>query len=162
MNYNLYSELNKNISFSRAQSEHIMQPNMLNPQGTIHGGELMKIMDNTAGIVGRKHCKGRLVTRRFDDIEFHKPVNTGDIVTVIGQLIYVGRSSMEIVIHIYVHDIIDFDNPKLAVSAFTTMVHLVDWVPNKVPELVVSTKEEEMLYKLGKKKHLEIKQKINS
>lgn len=161
MNYNLYSELNKNISFSRAQSELIMQPNMLNPQGTIHGGELMKIMDNTAGIVGRKHCKGRLVTRRFDDIEFHKPVNVGDIITVIGQLIYVGTSSMEIVIHMYVHDLVDFSNPKLAVSGFTTMVHLEDWQPSKVPALKVTTKEEEILYKIGEKKHLEIKQKIN-
>ncbi|MDR7871309.1 MAG: hotdog domain-containing protein [Tissierellaceae bacterium] len=161
MNYNLYNDLNKNISFARVHTEMLMQPNQLNPQGTIHGGEIMKIVDTVAGMVGRKHCKGTLVTRRLDDIEFHKPIKVGEIITVIGQLIYVGTSSMEIVVQVYVHDLNDFSNPKLAVSSFVTMVHLVDWTPAKVPELVVNSKEDKILYEIGEKKHKEIRQKFN-
>lgn len=162
MNIDLYYDLNKNISFPRAESEFLIQAPQLNPQGMAHGGEMMKILDTTAGIVGRKHCKGRLVTKRFDDIIFHKPINLGDIITVIGQLIYVGNSTMEIMANIYVHDLNDLDNPQLAISSFVTMVHLVDGKPAKVPELVVQTKEDEILYKIGEKKHLEIRQKIDS
>lgn len=162
MSFDLYYDLNKNISFARAESQFIIQPNQLNPQGKAHGGELMKILDTIAGITGRKHCKGALVTGRFDDIEFHRPVNLGDIITVIGQLIYVGNSTMEIMANIYVHELDDISNPKLAVSSFVTMVHLKDWKPAKVPGLIVTTKEEEILYSIGEKKHLEIKQKINN
>ena len=162
MNYDLYYDLNKNISFARAESELLIQPNQLNPQGTAHGGELMKILDTVAGMTGRKHCKGTLVTKRFDDIEFHRPINLGDLITAIGQLAYVGRSTMEIIANIYVHDLNDLSNPKLAVSSFVTMVHLIDWTPSKVPELNITTKEEEILYKIGEEKHLEIKQKINN
>lgn len=158
----LYNELNKNISFPRSQTELVMQPYMLNPQGTIHGGELMKLMDNAAGIVARKHSKGKVVTGRFDDIEFHKPVHVGDVITVIGQLIYVGTSSMEILIQVYVHDLKDFDNPVLALSAFTTMIHIVDWIPSKVAKLEVTSKEEEILYRLGERKSKEIKEKIKN
>lgn len=162
MKYNLYEELNKNISFARVQSELIMQPHLLNPQGTIHGGELMKMMDNVAGMVGRKHCKGMLVTARFDDIEFHQPVRSGNMITIIGQLIYVGTASMEIMVQIYVHDLMNFSKPDLCTSAFVTMVHMVDWKPHKAPELVVQTKEEEILYQLGQKKSKEIKEKIKN
>lgn len=161
MNTDLYYHLNKNISFARAESELLIQPNQLNPQGTAHGGELMKILDTIAGIVGRKHCKGRLVTKRFDDIVFHKPIKLGEIVTAIGQLAYVGNSTMEIMANLYVHDVNDFSNPKLAVSSFVTMVHLADWTPAKVPALKVTTKEEEIIYKIGEKKYMEIKEKIN-
>ena len=161
MNTDLYYHLNKNISFARAESELLIQPNQLNPQGTAHGGELMRILDTIAGMVGRKHCKGKLVTKRFDDIVFHKPIKLGEIVTAIGQLAYVGNSTMEIMANLYVHDVNDFSNPKLAVSSFVTMVHLVDWTPAKVPALKVTTKEEEIIYKIGEKKHMEIKEKIN-
>ena len=162
MKYNLYEELNKNISFARVQSELIMQPHLLNPQGTIHGGELMKMMDNVAGMVARKHAKGMVVTGRFDDIEFHKPVRSGDMITIIGQLVYVGTSSMEIMVNIYLHDLINFSKPDLCTSAFVTMVHLVDWKPHKIPELIVKTKEEETLYEIGQKKYKEIKEKIKN
>lgn len=160
MNYNLYKELKKNITFPRVESEFLLQHNQLNPQGTAHGGELMKMMDTVAGIVARKHCKGKVLTKRLDDVEFHKPIYVGDVITAIGQLLYVGRSSMEIVVQIYVHDLADFSNPVLATSAFVTMVHIVDWTPSKVPELAVKSKEDQILYEIGEEKHKEIRKKI--
>lgn len=161
MNYNLYKEINENISFARVESEFLMQPDQLNPQGTIHGGEIMKTMDTIAGIAARKHCKGKVVTRRLDDVEFFKPIEVGDVITIIAQLIYVGTSSMEILVQIYLHDLMDFSNPQLATSAFVTMIHLVDESPHKVPKLVVKSNEDKILYDLGEKKHKEIRQKIN-
>ncbi|MFY9286520.1 MAG: acyl-CoA thioesterase [Tissierellaceae bacterium] len=160
MNYDLYHELNKNISFARATSEYIMHPNQLNPQGSIHGGELIKIMDMVAGIVARKHSRGMVLSKRLDDIVFHKPVYLGDLVTVIGQLIYVGRSSMEIMVQIYRTKVSDSLDPELVVSGFVTMVHLVDDTPSQVPGLVVNSKEERILYELGKKRHQEIREKL--
>ena len=162
MNYNLYKELNDNISFARTESEFLMQPDQMNPQGTVHGGEIMKTMDTIAGIVARKHCKGKVVTRRLDEVEFYKPIEIGDIITVIAQLIYVGTSSMEIVVQIYLHNLKDFSNPQLATSSFVTMIHLVDEKPHKVPKLVATSDEDKILYDLGEKIHKEIRVKIKN
>ena len=151
--------MTNNISFSRAETCLIMEPRHSNPHGNVHGGELMKIMDNTAGIAAAKHAKGTVVTARVDEIVFHKAIHIGDIVTCIGQLSYVGKTSMQIMVSIVVHELDNYSEPKTALTAFFTMVHLVENKPAKVPELVVTTKEEEDIYKLGEKKYWEIKSK---
>lgn len=159
MTNNLYKESHDNIAFSRAETSLIMDPIHSNSQGSVHGGEMMKIMDNIAGIVAFKHAKGTVVTARVDEIVFHKPVNIGNVVTCIGQLTYVGSSSMQIMVNLVIHDVENYSQPETALTAFFTMVHLVDGKPAKVPELVVTNKEEEELYRLGEKKHNEIKAK---
>jgi acyl-CoA hydrolase len=159
MTNNLYKESHNNITFSRAETSLIMDPIHSNSQGSVHGGEMMKIMDNIAGIVAFKHAKGTVVTARVDEIVFHKPVNIGNVVTCIGQLTYVGSSSMQIKVNLVIHDVENYSQPETALTAFFTMVHLVDGKPAKVPELVVTNKEEEELYRLGEKKHNEIKAK---
>lgn len=156
---NLYSDLYNNISFSRAETSLIMSPIHSNVSGNVHGGELMKMMDSIAGMVAFKHAKGTVVTARVDEIIFHKPVHIGNLVTCIGQLAYVGTSSMEIMVNVVVHDVRNYSQPETALTAFFTMVHLVDGKPTKVPELVVTNGDEEELYRLGEKKHNEIKTK---
>ena len=144
---NLY-EL-KNISFARSQSTLIMEPHQSNSQGAIHGGELIKIMDTAAGIVGRKHSKGLVVTARVDEIVFHNAVNIGNTITCIGQLINVGKSSMMIMVNLVIHDLKNFEQPITAVSGIFTMVHIVNGKPSVVPILMLNSVEENEIYKLG-------------
>ena len=151
----------ENITFSNAETCLIMEPMHGNSQGNVHGGELMKIMDNIAGIVGFKHSKGAVVTARVDELVFHNPINIGDIITCMGQLAYVGTSSMQIIVKIVVHDLNNYSQPKTALSAFFTMVHLKNGLPSPVTKLFAKTKEDEELYKLGERKYLEIKAKFN-
>ena len=151
--------MDNSISFSKAETCMIMEPMHSNSYGNVHGGELMKIMDIVAGLAALKHAKGDVVTARVDEIVFHKPIQIGDIVTCTAQLAYVGTSSMQIMVKIVVHELSNYSKPETALTAFFTMVHLVDNKPAKVPELVVTTKEEEELYKLGEIKYKEIKAK---
>lgn len=163
--------MTNNISFSRAETCLIMEPIHSNLYGNVHGGELMKVMDNVAGLAAFKHAKGTVVTARVDEIVFHKPIHIGDIVTCIGQVAYVGKSSMQIMVSIIASKIDDYSqpevamtaldcsHPEVAMTAFFTMVHLVDNKPAEVPRLVINTKEEEKLYKLGERKYYEIKSK---
>ena len=153
---NLY-KIKEKISFSRSLTTLIMEPYQSNSQGFIHGGELLKIMDMAAGIVGRIHSRGLIVTARIDDVVFHKPVNIGNTVTCIGQLIYVGKSSMMIMVNIVIHNMDDFANPYLAVSGMFTMVHIVDEKANSVPRLTISTEEDKNYYEYGEKKYKEKK-----
>lgn len=150
------------ISFSRAETCMIMEPMHSNALGNVHGGELMKIMDNIAGLAAYKHAKGVVVTARVDEIVFHKPVHIGNVVTCVGQLAYVGNSSLQVIVTLYVHDVNNYSQPKIALSAFFTMVHLVDKKPARAPKLVATTKEEEELFKLGEEKHKEIKGKYKN
>lgn len=148
-----------NISFTRAETCMVMEPRHSNIMGNVHGGELMNLMDNTAGITAFKHCKGDAVTARVDEIVFLKPIHIGDIVTCVGQLTYVGRSSMQIMVSMYVNDFSSDVMPEASLKAFFTMVHIVDGVPAQVPRLVPKTPEEHELYALGEKKYFEIKAK---
>ncbi|RBP58215.1 acyl-CoA hydrolase [Alkalibaculum bacchi] len=152
--------MKKEISFTRVETSMIMEPKHCNPSGNIHGGEMMKIMDNVAGIVAVKHAKGNVVTARVDETIFHIPVHVGDIVTCIGELAYVGTTSMQIFVSVLVNDIKGQNKSKIALTAFFTMVHLdEDGKPAKVPQLTPITPDEEALYLLGKKKYEEIKSK---
>lgn len=155
--------LPKNVSFSNAITTMIMHPMHANAQGSVHGGELMKVMDNVAGVVGFKHSrgKGNVVTARVDELVFIKPVKVGDIITCVGQLTYVGNSSMQIMVKIYVRDLTNYSEPEIALSSFFTMVHLIDGIPTSVPKITPVTKEEKELYRLGEKKYLENKNKFN-
>ena len=151
--------LNKNISFTSAITTMIMQPMNANAQGSVHGGDLMKIMDNTAGVVARRHSKGTVVTARVDELVFHKPVFVGNIITCTGQLAYVGSSSMQIMVKVLVHDVENYSEPETAISSFFTMVHLKDGKPSPVEKIVPVTDEDKKLYNLGEQTYLEIKSK---
>ncbi len=137
-----------------------MQPAHANAQGNVHGGELMKVMDNMAGIVAIRHAKSNVVTARVDELVFSKPVNVGDIITCIGQLAYVGNTSMQVIVKVFVRNLQDYSEVELATSAFFTMVHLVDGKPATVEKIIPETEEEKELYALGEEKHLEIKKKF--
>lgn len=154
--------MNNEISFSRAESCLIMEPRLSNPHGTAHGGELIKIMDNTAGIAAAKHAKGIVVTARVDEIVFHKAIHIGDIVTCTAQLCYVGSSSMQIMVSIVVHELDNYHEPETALTAFFTMVHMIDGKPSSVPALNPVTKAEQELYMLGQEKYLEIRSKYKN
>ncbi len=158
MKNNLY-KMKEHISFARSETTLIMEPYQSNSQNVIHGGELMKIMDMAAGIVGRKHSKGLIVTARIDDVVFYKPVYIGNTVTCIGQLVYVGKTSMTIMVDVVVHDLNDFENPITAVSSLFTMVHIIDGKPSQVPDLDIRSEQERELNRLGKLKYNAIKEK---
>lgn len=151
--------MKNNIKFAQAETCLLMEPQHSNIFGNVHGGELMKIMDNTAGIAAAKQAKGMVVTARVDEIEFHQAVKIGDIVTVHAQVSYVGTASIQVQVIVYVEDIMTNTEPLLALSAFFTMVHLVDGKPSKVEPLVITNQEERKLYELGEKKYLEIQKK---
>lgn len=152
--------MERESSFARTETCLIMEPRLSNVHGTAHGGELMKIMDTTAGIAAAKHARGDVVTARVDEIVFHRPIRIGDIVTCTAQLCYVGRTSMQVMVRIAVHGLQDGQAPETALTAFFTMVHMEEGKPAPVPPLVPATEEERELHRLGEAKYREIRAKI--
>ncbi|QBR91988.1 acyl-CoA thioesterase [Nocardioides euryhalodurans] len=78
---------------SLAMMMHSSEANLL---GNVHGGEIMKLADSTAGAVAHRHSGGPAVTAAMDEMAFLEPVRVGDIVRTFAQVNWAGRSSMEI------------------------------------------------------------------
>lgn len=83
-------------SWSRVSLALMTGQTHANPLGNIHGGEIMKLADSTAGAVATRHSGGPAVTAAMDEMAFLHPVHVGDIVRTSGQVNWAGRSSMEI------------------------------------------------------------------
>jgi len=74
----------------------VAMPADTNPHGDIFGGWLMSLMDIGAGTVAMHRCRGRSVTVAMDGLVFHAPVAVGDEVSVYGELVRTGRTSMTV------------------------------------------------------------------
>lgn len=83
-----------------------MQPPDANVWGNVHGGAIMRMVDEAGGTVAVRHSRKRCVTVAMDSMTFKQPVYIGDLLTVRACLTYVGRSSME------VEAIIEAEDPR--------------------------------------------------
>jgi acyl-CoA hydrolase len=86
----------KPIAASRVTLSHIMTAQHTNLLGTVHGGVVMKLVDDAAGAVAGRHSGGPAVTGAMDEMAFLAPVRVGDLLHVRAQVNWSGRSSMEI------------------------------------------------------------------
>ena len=83
-------------SYGRVSLGVVMSAREANLLGNIHGGEIVKLADSTAGAVAQRHSGGPAVTAALDEMAFLEPVHVGDIVRTYAQVNWAGRSSMEV------------------------------------------------------------------
>jgi uncharacterized protein (TIGR00369 family) len=113
-----------------------------NLAGFVHGGVIMKIIDNTAGIVASRHTQANVVTASIDRLDFHSPVFVGDLLRIMASINLVGRTSMEVGVRVEAENFITGDVRHTA-SAYLTFV-LLDEHQHKltVPPIVFETEDE--------------------
>ncbi len=152
--------MEKTYKRTKLTMSQVMLPNQANVAGNVHGGEIMKLMDSTAGAVAIKYSRGNVVTARVDELEFHSPIFVGAMVTCTGVIAYVGKTSMEVAVTVDVEDLESDEPPKRALSAYFTMVALDKMgKPKRVSRLEIETEEEERLFQEGKRRHESYKAK---
>jgi acyl-CoA hydrolase len=71
----------------------VLDTNLL---GSVHGGVVMKLVDDVAGVVASRHSGGAAVTASMDEMDFLSPVRVGDLVHAEAQVNWTGRTSMEV------------------------------------------------------------------
>lgn len=121
---------------------YLVMPADTNPAGNVHGGVIMKHIDNTAGIVAYRHARANVVTASIDRLDFHNPAFVGELLTLKASLNYVGRTSMEIGVRVEAENLLSGDVRHIA-SAYLTFVSLDEnHRPRQVPQLVFETEEE--------------------
>jgi uncharacterized protein (TIGR00369 family) len=85
----------KKISESRVQLAQLMQPEHANLHGNVHGGWIMKLMDEAGALACMRHAQSRVVTVAVDRMMFKQPIRLGDLVTLTAEVSFVGKTSME-------------------------------------------------------------------
>jgi acyl-CoA hydrolase len=114
-----------------------------NSAGYIHGGTVMKLCDEAAGLAAVRHSHSRVVTAAVDRMTFLHPVFVGDLLTLNARVNAVWRTSMEVGVRV------EAENPRTGDSrhtgsAYLTMVALDDdGQPTDVPDVRVENEDQE-------------------
>lgn len=131
----------------------VMLPHQANVAGNVHGGEIMKLMDTAAGAVAIKYARSNCVTARVDEMEFHLPIFVGALVTCTAAVVYVGRTSMEVFVHVEVEDLESDNGPQKALSAYFSMVAMGrNGRPRQIPEFIPESEDEKRLHEEAKER----------
>ena len=96
----------KKVRDSRVVMSHVMQPQDANPAGNVHGGVIMKHIDDAAGVVATRHAGSLAVTASIDRLDFHHPIFVGNLIVVKGSINLVGKTSMEVGVRVEAEDLI--------------------------------------------------------
>jgi acyl-CoA hydrolase/ferritin len=143
----------RTVGHSAVEMAQLMLPAQANPAGFVHGGELMKLMDNAAGVVAARHAHSNVVTARVEDIVFHTPVRVGSLVIVQGKLVFTSRSSMQIRVEVEVESI-GLERRVPALTANFIMVALDNTGKSAtIPQLILQTEEEEKLFAAAEERY---------
>lgn len=117
-----------------------------NLAGNVHGGTIMKLIDNTGGIVASRHAGCLVVTASIDRLDFHSPVYVGDLLRLKASVNYVGTTSMEVGVRVEAENFITGEVRHTA-SAYLTFVALDEHgKPKNVPPLQPETEDEKRRY----------------
>lgn len=142
----------KTITDSRLVLSQLMNPQHANPLGNVHGGVIMKLVDEAGGIVAMRHAGSPVVTVTVDSMNFIKPIIVGNLVTCRAELTYVGNTSMEVRVEVIA------ENPYEGTQQLTNTAYLVyvaldkSGNPRPVPKLIYSTPEEKQRVKMAKER----------
>lgn len=134
----------KCISESETVLSEVMMPVYANHYGSVHGGTILKLVDEAAFVAATKHARKNVVLASMDHIVFKHPVNIGDMLNIRARLCHVGHSSMDIEVEIEAEKLKEGRVVKIG-SAHLTMVALDEHGrPAEVPKIILKTAKERM------------------
>lgn len=138
-----------------AQRHHLrmtvlMTPDMANFSGNVHGGTILKLLDQVAYACASRYAGTYVVTLSVDQVTFRQPIHVGELVTFLASVNYTGTSSMEIGIKVVAENIRN-QVVRHANSCFFTMVAVSDQgKPTAVPALTPETPDERRRFHAAK------------
>jgi acyl-CoA hydrolase len=114
-----------------------------NSAGFVHGGVVMRMCDEAAGIAAIRHCGSRVVTAGMDRMTFLSPVHVGELLRCCASVNAVWRTSMEVGVRVEAENAVTGDVRSTS-TAYLTMVAVDEQgKPMPVPQLVVEGPVEE-------------------
>jgi len=130
----------------------LMTPDKANFSGNVHGGDLLKLLDQVAYACAARYCGGYVVTMSVDQVIFKQAIPVGRLVTFLASVNFTGKTSMEVGIKVIAENI----QKGIAThtnSCFFTMVAVDEnGRPTPVPRLVPETDVEKRRFHDGKRR----------
>lgn len=132
------------MSASRISLAQLMQPENANVLGNVHGGWIMKLVDEAGALACMRHSQRRVVTVTVDSMTFRLPIRTSDLVILKAEVTFTGRTSMEAEVQVMA------ENPITGERWDTNIAYLVyvalddNGKPTPVPSIFAETPEEEI------------------
>ena len=131
----------KKVSDSLTEQQYLICPGHINHYGRLFGGNLLKWIDELAGIVAIRHSGGIVTTAAIDDLQFKAPAYSGDMIVLQGRVTFVGKSSMEIRVDTF-REALDGTREPIN-RAYMDMVGIdSEGKPLEVPGLILETEEQ--------------------
>ncbi|MBB3192293.1 acyl-CoA thioesterase [Halomonas cerina] len=122
----------------------LMTPDMANFSGKVHGGAILKKLDEVAYACASRYSGHYVVTLSVDQVLFKQPIHVGELVTFLASVNHVGRSSMEIGIKVVAENIRD-KVIRHTNSCYLSMVAVDgDGKPARVPPLPLATRAQKL------------------
>ena len=140
----------KPVSASRVTLAQLMQPEHANNQGNVHGGVVMKLVDEAGALACMRHSQRRVVTVAVDQMTFSQPIRLGDLVTLTAEVSYAGRTSIEAEVQVTA------ENPITGECTHTNTAYIVyvaldeEGNPTPVPAIIPENEAERRRMEAGK------------
>ncbi|TWH77319.1 acyl-CoA hydrolase [Azomonas agilis] len=120
----------------------LMTPDKANFSGNVHGGTLLKYLDEVAYACASRYAGSYVVTLSVDQVVFRQPIHVGELVTFMACVNYTGNTSMEIGIKVVTENIRTQEQRHTNSSFFTMVAMGRDGTPVQVPPLELKTDEQ--------------------
>ncbi len=117
----------------------IMTPNSANYSGNVHGGHILKLLDNVAYACSSRYAGKNTVTLSVDQVFFKEPIYVGELVTFLATINYVGNTSLEVGIRVIAENLLT-RLCRHTNTCYITMVAIDEHgKPIKIPALMIET-----------------------
>ena len=134
-------ESNQNLQVAPLQNELtmsvLMTPDLANFTGNVHGGDLLKMLDQVAYACASRYSGGYVVTLSVDQVIFREPIHVGELVTFLASVNYVGKTSMEVGIRVQAENIQNRTIRHTNSCYFTMVAVDQHGKPTRVPPLEI-------------------------
>jgi uncharacterized protein (TIGR00369 family) len=140
----------KPVSASRITISQLMHPEHANLLGNVHGGWIMKLVDEAGALACMRHAQKKVVTVAIDSMTFRQPILIGDLIILNAEVTYAGHTSLEAEVHVLA------ENPITGKQTHTNTAYLVyvalddEGKPTSVPPLQPETEEEKRKFDQAK------------
>jgi uncharacterized protein (TIGR00369 family) len=134
----------KPVRVSRVTLSQLMHPEHANLLGNVHGGWIMKLVDEAGALACMRHAQKKVVTVAIDSMTFRQPIKIGDLVIINAEVTYTGRTSIETEVQVLAENTITGEQTHTN-TAYLVYVALDDaGNPTAVPPLMLETEEEKL------------------
>jgi uncharacterized protein (TIGR00369 family) len=132
----------KTMRASRVTLSQLMHPEHANLLGNVHGGWIMKLVDEAGALASMRHAQRKVVTVAIDSMVFRQPIRIGDLIILNAEVTYTGRTSLEAEVQVQAENPITGERTHTN-TAYLVYVALDDYGrPTTVPPLEAETEED--------------------